>query len=59
MHEYLVWAELSCSGIGAVLSLLSPRIEAQGDRIDFYLEQKALDPFVDGLEHNDSRRSLR
>lgn len=50
---------LSCSGIDAVVSLLSPLIEAQGDSIDFYLERKALDPFMDGLEHNNSSRSLR
>lgn len=43
----------------AVLSLFSSRIEAQGRSIDFYLEQKALDRFVDGLEPNDFTRSLR
>ena len=33
---------------------LSPPIEAQGDSIDFYLQRKALDPYVDELEDNES-----
>lgn len=49
MHTFMLF-ECSCSGIDVMLPFLSPPIEAQWDSIDFYLERKALDPFVDGLE---------
>lgn len=41
--------EFSCSAIDVMLPFLSLPIEAYGDSIDFYLERRALDPFVDGL----------
>lgn len=59
LSEYLVWRHScthSCFSSVLVQELMScclssvPPIEAQWDSIDFYLERKALDPFVDGLE---------
>lgn len=47
-----------CSCIDVVMPFLSLPTKAYGDSIDSYLERKALDLFVDGIEHNDCSRSL-
>lgn len=56
---WIPWMGKAFSKNWCCVVFAQPPIEAQGDGIDFHQEQKALDTFVDGLEHSDSSSSLR